>query len=154
MFSRFFCLLIASGVLVFNVYAIDTYEFNDPVQEKRFQALTKELRCPKCQNQNLADSNAMQAGDLRREIYHMIIDNKSDKEIIDFMVYRYGDFVLYRPKVNSMTYILWFGPAFLIAIGFIVVGVIVRRKASNNAKSEAGLDDNQRSALNKILNKD
>ena len=82
----------------------------DPVAEKRLLGLSEELRCLVCQNQNIADSNAELAQDLRREIRGMIKDGKSDKEIIDFMVTRYGDFVLYRPPVQGNTLLLWGGP--------------------------------------------
>ena len=82
----------------------------DPVAEKRLLGLSEELRCLVCQNQNIADSNAELAQDLRREIRGMIKDGKSDKEIIDFMVVRYGDFVLYRPPVKATTLLLWAGP--------------------------------------------
>ena len=82
----------------------------DPVAEKRLQKLSEELRCLVCQNQTIADSNAELAQDLRREVRTMIKDGKSDKEIIDFMVVRYGDFVLYRPPVKGITLLLWGGP--------------------------------------------
>ena len=81
--------------------AIDTYEFKGEVERERFRSLTEELRCPKCQNQNIADSNAPIATDLRREIYRMLDDGRSDKEIVDFLVMRYGDFVMYKPPLDS-----------------------------------------------------
>ena len=121
----------------------DTYEFKDKVTKIRFNALVKELRCPKCQNQNLADSNSPIAADLRREVYELLQQGKADMEITNYMVQRYGDFVLYRPRVNKLTYILWFGPAVLILIGIIVVVVVVRRKPKPEAKkvlSEAEQD--------------
>ncbi len=107
---------------------VDTYEFQDEVTKIRFQALSKELRCPKCQNQNLADSNSPIAADLRRELYELLQQGKADSEIVNFMVDRYGEFVLYRPRVSQLTYVLWFGPGVLILFGIIVVIVIVRRK--------------------------
>ena len=107
---------------------VDTYEFQDEVTKIRFQALSKELRCPKCQNQNLADSNSPIAADLRRELYELLQQGKADIEIVNFMVSRYGEFVLYRPRVSQLTYVLWFGPAVLILFGIIIVIVIVRRK--------------------------
>ena len=94
----------------------------------RFQALSKELRCPKCQNQNLSGSNSPIAADLRRELYELLQQGKADIEIVNFMVDRYGEFVLYRPRVSQLTYVLWFGPAILILFGIIIVIVIVRRK--------------------------
>ena len=96
--------------------AIDTYEFKDEVERERFRSLTEELRCPKCQNQNIADSNAPIATDLRREIYRMLDDGRSDKEIVDFLVMRYGDFVMYKPPLDSRTWLLWYGPFGLLGL--------------------------------------
>ena len=128
---------------------VDTYEFKDEVTKIRFNALTKELRCPKCQNQNLADSNSPIAADLRREVYNLLNQGKADIEIVDFMVARYGDFVLYRPRVSSLTYILWFGPAFLLLIGVFVVVMVLRKKTPE--KSVESLSDDQKSQLDNIL---
>ena len=128
---------------------VDTFVFQDEVTKVRFQALTKELRCPKCQNQNLADSNSPIAADLRREVYDLLQQGKADAEIVNFMVDRYGEFVLYRPKVNSMTYVLWFGPAILILIGVLVVVFILRRKPQ--VKETQTLSSEQQSKLDQIL---
>jgi cytochrome c-type biogenesis protein CcmH len=128
---------------------VDTYKFKDEVTKIRFQALTKELRCPKCQNQNLADSNSPISKDLRRELYDLLQAGKADIEIVDFMVKRYGEFVLYRPRVSSLTYMLWFGPAILLLIGMIVVVVILRRKQPKPEK--LALTDTQQDKLNQIL---
>ncbi|GLX85868.1 cytochrome c-type biogenesis protein CcmH [Thalassotalea loyana] len=125
---------------------IDTYEFRNEVDKTRYQALVKELRCPKCQNQNLADSNSQIAVDLREQVYVMINEGKSDKEIVDYMVARYGDFVLYRPKVNEMTYILWFGPAVILLIGVLVVVMILRKKASPQADKPMSAEQKQQLA--------
>ncbi|WP_458576133.1 cytochrome c-type biogenesis protein [Aliamphritea spongicola] len=95
--------------------AIDTYEFKDDLTRERFQALSAELRCPKCQNQNIADSNSPIAKDLRDELYRMLDSGASDTAIVDFMVTRYGEFVLYRPRVSSQTYLLWYAPAGLLS---------------------------------------
>ncbi len=130
--------------------AIDTYEFDDEVTKIRFQALSKELRCPKCQNQNLADSNSPIAADLRKELYELLKQGKADIEIVDFMVNRYGEFVLYRPRVSSITYVLWFGPAVLILIGIIVVIVVVRRKPVD--KAQIALSAEQQDKLKNLLN--
>lgn len=130
---------------------VDTYEFQDEVTKIRFQALTKELRCPKCQNQNLADSNSPIAADLRREVYNLLEQNKADSEIVDFMVDRYGEFVLYRPKVNSMTYVLWFGPAILILFGVVVVIFVVRKKQQQVNETQT-LSAEQKDQLKDILN--
>lgn len=125
---------------------VDTYQFDNEVLKTRYQALVKELRCPKCQNQNLADSNSQIAIDLRREVYNMLHEGKADKEIVDFMVARYGDFVLYRPKLSKVTYVLWFAPAVLFLLGIIVVIVMVRKRAGSANKAELSADENQRLA--------
>ena len=101
----------------------------DPVAEKRLQVLSEELRCLVCQNQTIADSNAELAQDLRREIRGMIKDGKSDKEIIDFMVARYGDFVLYRPPVKGITLLLWGAPIALMLLGLFILQRYLRRRA-------------------------
>jgi cytochrome c-type biogenesis protein CcmH len=130
---RLIGILILTMVFTFstnqvNASPVDTYEFHDEVTKIRFQALSKELRCPKCQNQNLSGSNSPIAADLRRELYELLQQGKADIEIVNFMVDRYGEFVLYRPRVSQLTYVLWFAPAILILFGIIIVIVIVRRK--------------------------
>lgn len=129
---------------------VETFEFHDEVTKIRFQALSKELRCPKCQNQNLADSNSPIAQDLRKELYELLQQGKADSEIVDFMVSRYGEFVLYRPRVSALTYVLWFGPAVLIFIGIIVVIVVVRRKPVD--KKVLALSTEQQDKLKNLLN--
>jgi cytochrome c-type biogenesis protein CcmH len=144
-------LIIAVFFLTFSVNAweTDTYVFNDEVTEIRYKTLVKELRCPKCQNQNLADSNSPIATDLRREVFQLLERGKSDGEIINFMVQRYGEFVLYRPQVSSLTYVLWFGPALLLFIGVIVVVQILRKKPIK--KEAVILSEEQKSKLAQIL---
>ena len=90
--------------------AIESYNFDTAEQEEAYNKLIFELRCLVCQNQNLADSNAELAQDLRREVYKMISSGQSENEVVDFMVARYGDFVLYRPPMNTSTALLWVGP--------------------------------------------
>ena len=152
---RLISIFILTLVLAFSVNQseaspVDTYEFHDEVTKIRFQALTKELRCPKCQNQNLAGSNSPIASDLRKELYELLQQGKADSEIVSFMVDRYGEFVLYRPRVSSLTYVLWFGPIVLILLGIIIVIVIVRRKPV--AKSDLVLSKEQQDKLNNFLN--
>jgi len=106
----------------------------DPVAEKRLQSLSEELRCLVCQNQNIADSNAELAQDLRREIRGMIQAGKTDKEIIDFMVTRYGDFVLYRPPVKGITLLLWGGPIALMLLGLFALQRYLRQRARRMAE--------------------
>jgi cytochrome c-type biogenesis protein CcmH len=138
-----------SMVNTVNASPVETFEFQDEVTKARFQALSKELRCPKCQNQNLADSNSTVASALRLELYNLLIQGRSDMEIMNLMVDHYGEFVLYRPRVSSVTYILWFGPALLILIGIIVVIVILRKKPIK--KENLMLDEQQQEKLNQLL---
>ena len=143
-------LIFSLSVNIAMASPVDTYEFNDEVTKIRFQALSKELRCPKCQNQNLADSNSPIAADLRRELYELLQQGKADSEIVDFMVDRYGEFVLYRPRVSELTYVLWFGPAVLILLGIIIVIVIVRRKPVD--KKNLSLSAEQQEKLKNLTN--
>jgi cytochrome c-type biogenesis protein CcmH len=134
--------------------AIDVYQFKNEQDRQRFQQLTSELRCPKCQNQNIADSNAPIAQDLRTKIQAMLTENKSDQAIIDYMIDRYGDFVLYQPRMDKKTYILWFGPAVLLILGIIVVVFISRRNTSrlhSGAENADALDEQQRKQLETLL---
>jgi cytochrome c-type biogenesis protein CcmH len=101
--------------------------FRDRAEELRFRALTEQLRCVMCQNQSLADSNALIAQDLRREVLGLIRQGKSDEEIKAFLVARYTEFVLYQPRVAPTTWLLWFGPALLLAAGALVLVLIVRK---------------------------
>ncbi|WP_299184033.1 cytochrome c-type biogenesis protein [uncultured Neptuniibacter sp.] len=149
--------LIASLLLIFPLLssaAIDTYEFEDEATRERFRQLTFELRCPKCQNQNLQDSNSPIASDLRNEVYRMLREGNGNDEIIDFMVARYGDFVLYRPPVNQMTYLLWYGPFGLLIIGLIVMWLISgkrKRKDRDEENLEQRLSDEESQRLKDIL---
>ena len=108
--------------------AIEAHEFDSDLQRQRYQSFIEEMRCPKCQNQNLAGSDSPISADLRRELYAMIKQGKSDKEIVDFMVDRYGDFILYRPRVTPITYVLWGAPITLLIVGVIVLIIILRRR--------------------------
>ncbi len=121
--------VLLSGMLAAS--AIEPFPFESEVQEKRFRSLAEEIRCTVCQNQSLADSDAPLAQDLRRELFAMLQDGRSDMEIRMFMVDRYGDFVLYRPPLAGHTILLWGGPIvlLLIALGSTVVIVRRRRKA-------------------------
>lgn len=133
------CVSLALGfgllLLAATAGAIEPLPFRDAAEEARFRALAAELRCVMCQNQSLADSNAMIASDLRREVLDLMQQGKSDQEIKDFLVERYTDFVLYRPPVRSDTLLLWLGPGVVLVAGLVAVIVIVRRRA---AQLEAG----------------
>ena len=108
-------------------------EFADRAEERRFRALIAELRCVMCQNQSLADSNAQIAHDLRREVLALMRRGMGDAEIRQHLVDRYGEFVLYRPRLDAATFLLWFGPALLLLGGGVVVFRIVRRRGRNVA---------------------
>ena len=147
------CILGASLIGMANA-AIDTYEFKDEGERARFRTLTEELRCPKCQNQNIADSNAPIATDLRREIYRMLGEGKSNQQIIDFMVDRYGDFVRYKPALTGKTSVLWFGPLALLVGGVVLIGVIVgRRRRVLQAEGAGSLSSEERQRLAALLDK-
>ena len=119
--------------------AIETYQFDTPEQEARFRQLGFELRCPKCQNQAIGDSDAEISGDLRAEVYRMLMEGASDAEIKDFMVARYGRYVLYNPPLDKQTLVLWFGPAALLLIGGVFVALRIRqsKKALEEGKAQA-----------------
>ena len=134
--------------------AIDTYEFRDEAERERYRTLTEELRCPKCQNQNIADSNAPIAMDLRQEIFRMLEEGQSNDQIVDYLVDRYGDFVRYNPPVNAKTLLLWYGPAGLLVLGFGVLAVIlVRRRRVEKAPASNTLSETERERLAKLLDK-
>ena len=104
--------------------SIEAYQFESAEMEADYNQLINELRCLVCQNQNLAGSDADLARDLRRETYTMLRQGKSQQQVVDFMVARYGDFVLYRPQFKSNTYLLWLGPFLLL---LVVLGLLIRR---------------------------
>lgn len=135
---------------------IETYEFSNDRQKQQFQSLVEELRCPKCQNQNLADSNSEIAADLRAEVYRLIIEGQSDAEITDYLVARFGEFVRYKPEVNRYTAWLWFAPLVMLAIGLIAALLFARASRSNQtgvAPTET-LSDGERERLTKLTEED
>ena len=117
------------SLLSLAAWAIDPLPFKDRAEEVRFQNLTRELRCLVCQNQNLADSEAQLAVELRRQVFDMMQSGKSDAEIKQYLVARYNDFVLYDPPVKAGTLLLWFLPGVLVLIGAGVVFNILRKKS-------------------------
>ena len=123
---------------------IETFKFDSPETEKVFHKLSEELRCLVCQNQNIAESNADLAKDLRLEIYTMLSDGKSEDEIVDFMVQRYGDYVLYRPPFKPMTWLLWFGPAIVFAFGLVFVVRFMKSQSSKKQVESLSDEDLQR----------
>ena len=106
----------------------DIYPFSNSKQQAQYQHLLKELRCLVCQNQDLADSNAGLAKDLKREVYEKVIEGRSDSEIIQFLTDRYGDFILFKPPVKALTYLLWFGPLLFLFIGLIIFYLYWRKR--------------------------
>ncbi len=110
--------------------------FRDAAEEARFHALAAELRCVQCQNQSLADSNARIAQDLRREVLVLMQQGHSDAQIKQFLVERYGQFVLYRPQLESGTWLLWFGPGLVLIAGALVLVRVVRRRARQVAPQD------------------
>ena len=142
------CALFISGVNpVFSREAAPLAE--DPLTEKRMQAISAELRCLVCQNQTIADSNADLANDFRREIRKLIGEGKSDNEILEFMVARYGDFVRYRPPVKGTTILLWAGPGVLLVIGLAVLVSYLRRR--NDAISDTELSAEEQQQADALL---
>lgn len=113
------------------VWASARYPFTYPAQQAQFQALLHDLRCPVCQNQDLADSNAALAGDLRDEVYHLVVTQHSDQEIIGYLTQRYGDFIVFQPPVTILTSVLWFGPVFLLLIGLGVFAMYATRRVQH-----------------------
>ncbi|MEA9747095.1 cytochrome c-type biogenesis protein [Xanthomonas campestris pv. raphani] len=105
-------------------------QYRSAAEEARFHALTAELRCVQCQNQSLADSNAQIAQDLRREVLALMHEGRNDAQIRQFLVARYGEFVLYRPQVESRTWLLWFGPLLVLLLGGMAVALVVRRRSA------------------------
>jgi len=130
---------------------MEEFDFSGNVDEDRFKNLIAELRCLVCQNQSLADSDAELAHDLRQEVYELMQQGQGGTEIIDFMVSRYGDFVLYRPPVKPSTYVLWYGPFVLLAIGILFLIKTVRQRTR---QTEAGFSDQEQARLKAILGKE
>ena len=117
-----FCLVFPAMVI-----AIDTGQIlDDPVLQARYEKIIEEVRCLKCQNQTIKDSNAFLAGDLRREIRRLLTEGKTDAEIFDFLVLRYGEFALYRPRASGKTLILWIAPFFLLIVGGVIIVRVLR----------------------------
>ena len=131
--------------------AVEVKQFKNQQQEQRYKNLINELRCLVCQNQNLAGSDAGLAQDLRKQVYKMINAGQSDEEILDFMVTRYGDFILYRPPFKATTFFLWIGPFIILAIGlFVLIRFIMQRKKVVITK----LTDNDKEKIKQLLDQD
>ena len=131
--------------------AIEEYAFDTDQQEDRFKKLTYELRCPKCLNSNLAGSDALIAADLRAEIYDQIREGRTNDEIIEFMSSRYGDFILYRPRLTVATFFLWFGPAFLLLAGLVIARRMIVNSQQAEVQNDAPLTSSEQEQLRKLL---
>ena len=149
------CALVFSLVLVAGqaLAVIETYEFSNPELELRYRQLSTELRCPKCQNQNIADSNAPIAQDLRKLLYQQLEQGASDDEILDYMVARYGEFVRYRPRFSGATAILWLAPALLLLIGLVVAFLTLRSRRGGTASAASQLSVDEQRQLQILLDK-
>jgi cytochrome c-type biogenesis protein CcmH len=128
------------------VASTEVVEFSDESLRPRFQQLVEELRCPKCQNQNLADSNSPISQDLRREIQRMLEQQMTDQQIKDYLKSRYSEFILYRPEVNKSTWLLWGSPALILLLGLLIAMRHNRQKPLVTASSSASAADQQRLA--------
>ena len=133
-------LLFATAAAFAQVSDPAPLRFANTTEEQRFHALVTELRCVMCQNQSLADSNAQIAHDLRREVLTLMRQGKSDDDIRSYLVARYGEFVLYKPRIEATTWLLWFGPAVLLLVGGFIVARVVRR---HGAQAALPVDDAQ-----------
>lgn len=147
-FMIVFSLLVLSNPSIYA--AVEVKTFATPQQELRYKKLIEELRCLVCQNQNLAGSDAGLAQDLRKQVYKMINAGNSDEEILDFMVTRYGDFVLYRPPFKATTFLLWIGPFIILAIGMLVLIRFIRQR--KNVVTTITNDDKEK--LKQLLDED
>lgn len=147
----FILLLLVTLPLKTSFAAIDVYEFDSPEQEAQFKELSSTLRCPKCQNNTIADSNSPLAQDLRAKVYGMIKEGKSSDEIVDYMVARYGQFINYNPQLTPSTAILWFAPLVVILFG---AGFILARARRSRAPIETSLDSEQQARIAQLLKED
>ena len=133
--------------------AIDALNFTSPQQESDYHQLTQSLRCPQCQNNNIADSNATIAVDMRGKVFELLQEGKSKNDVVDYMVARYGNFVTYDPPITASTLVLWIAPLLLVLLGVVF---LLRRKpkAQSAVKSQDVLTDEDNARLAELLNKD
>ena len=133
--------------------AIDALNFSSPQQESDYHQLTQSLRCPQCQNNNIADSNATIAVDMRGKVFELLQEGKSKNDVVDYMVARYGNFVTYDPPMTAGTLVLWIAPLLLVLLGVVF---LLRRKpkAQSAVKSQDVLTDEDNARLAELLNKD
>ncbi|WP_024529168.1 MULTISPECIES: cytochrome c-type biogenesis protein [Serratia] len=143
---RLITLLVAALLSWSAAAAIDTYKFNSVEQEQQYRELTEQLRCPKCQNNSIADSNAIIAADMRTKVYELMMQGQDKQQVIDYMVARYGNFVTYEPPVTPATLILWVGPLLFVLIGGAVVILRTRQRRTGTVNEEFSEQEQQRLA--------
>ena len=133
--------------------SIDALNFTSPQQESDYHQLTQSLRCPQCQNNNIADSNATVAMDMRGKVFELLQEGKSKNDVVDYMVARYGNFVTYDPPMTASTLVLWIAPLLLVLLGVVF---LLRRKPKTQSavKSQDVLTDEDNARLAELLNKD
>ena len=132
---------------------VETYDFSSEENRQRYHTFVQELRCPKCQNQNLDGSNSPIAKDLRRELHRMLEEGQDDKQIVDYMVDRYGEFILYRPRFNPETAVLWLAPGIFLVLGLFLVLMVFKRQKEPVDALDKTLGDDEKKALSDILKK-
>ena len=142
-FTIILCLIL-SGVIY--AQGNELYPFDSPQKYQQYQVLTKELRCLVCQNEDLADSQAPLAKDLRDQVYKMVKSGESSQEIKSYLRDRYGDFILFKPLLMSKTYVLWFGPFLLLLFGFVMLFLFVKKKKAINPKPTLTAEETKRVA--------
>ena len=152
MIKRLIPFVLALVVSLPAMAAIEVFNFDSPQQEEQFKELSSTLRCPKCQNNTIADSNAALAQDLREKVYHMTKEGKSKQEIVDYMVARYGNFITYKPPFNASTLLLWLGPILVIFVGFTLL--IMRSKRRRELTTEKEWNAEKEAQLKALFEQD
>ncbi|QKJ87998.1 Cytochrome c heme lyase subunit CcmL [Paramixta manurensis] len=147
--SRVIAILIGMLFSVSVYAAIDTFQFDSAQQEQQYRHLTESLRCPKCQNNSIADSNSMIAADMRQKVWQLMKQGQSNQQITQYMVARYGNFVTYEPPLMLSTLILWAGPALFVLLGALT---LVLRSRRSGIAADQPLDDEERQRLDALLN--
>lgn len=149
--TRALILLILGLCLSAHASAVELRSFKSDADRARFNELSKELRCLVCQNQSLADSDADLAQDLRRQVHEMVEVGKSNTEITDYMVKRYGNFILYKPAFNATTVVLWVGPFVLAVLALSLLFRMLKKRRAQATQPAADLTDTERAKLDALL---
>lgn len=147
--GKWFWIILVGLLPTLAFTAVDTFEFTDEKQHQRYKQFIDDMRCPKCQNQNLSGSDSPIAMDLRKQLYTMVQNKKSDDEIVTYMVDRYGDFILYKPRLTAKTVFLWGAPILFLLIGLLVLVVMIKNRKT--ASGNQALSDSEREKLEQIL---